>query len=104
MNFLAILPLPRPLPSAINLYEITCAVLKQTSKLPELPSRLEKEQLIKVAHLEKRFEVAKLTNAISVLTDGVLSMKTTLVGIIQVSLALNHHFIYYIYFFSRAYS
>lgn len=45
---------------------------------------MEKEKLREVAHLDERFEVAKLTNAISVLTDGVLQMQTTLVGIIQV--------------------
>ena len=49
-----------------------------------LPLVWKKEKLREVAHLDGRYEVARLTNGISVLTDGVLQMQTTLVGIIQV--------------------
>jgi len=37
------------------------------------------------AQLDERFEVAKLTHSISVFTEGVLMMKTTLVGVVKVS-------------------
>ena len=36
------------------------------------------------AQLDKRYQVARLTHDISVFTEGVLMMKTTLVGIIKV--------------------
>ena len=40
------------------------------------------------AQLDERFEVARLTHSISVFTEGILMMKTTLVGVIKVRL---HH-------------
>lgn len=36
------------------------------------------------AQLDERFEVARLTHSISVFTEGILMMKTTLVGVIKV--------------------
>jgi WASH complex subunit strumpellin len=36
------------------------------------------------AQLDERYKVARLTHDISVLTEGMLLMKTTLVGIIKV--------------------
>ncbi|XP_067001738.2 WASH complex subunit 5 [Anabrus simplex] len=56
----------------------------QTSVIKELPTRLEKEKLREFAQLEDRHEVARLTHAVSVLTEGILMMKSTLVGIIHV--------------------
>lgn len=56
----------------------------QTNSLIELPTRLMKDKLKSCAQLEERFEVAELTNSISVFTEGVLAMKTTLVGVIQI--------------------
>lgn len=56
----------------------------QTNTLQELPTRLMKDQLKNYAQLDERFEIAKLTNAISVFTEGVLAMKTTLVGVVQI--------------------
>ncbi|KAI1284886.1 hypothetical protein HDE_12453 [Halotydeus destructor] len=56
----------------------------QTNDIKELPTRLMKDQLKQFAVLEQRHEVAKLTHAISVFTEGILMMKTTLVGIIQI--------------------
>ena len=57
----------------------------QTNKLKELPTRLEKDKLREYAQLDDRFEVAKLTHSISVFSEGILHMKTTLVGIIRVN-------------------
>ena len=56
----------------------------QTNNLKELPTRLMKDQLKSCAQLDERFEIAQLTNSISVFTEGVLAMKTTLVGVIQI--------------------
>nr|XP_014350179.1 PREDICTED: WASH complex subunit strumpellin [Latimeria chalumnae] len=56
----------------------------QTHEIMEVPTRLDKDKLKDYAHLGARFEVARLTHAISIFTEGILMMKTTLVGIIKV--------------------
>ncbi|OTF76996.1 WASH complex subunit strumpellin-like protein [Euroglyphus maynei] len=56
----------------------------QTNTLRELPTRLMKDQLKNYAQLDERYEIARLTHSISVFTEGVLAMKTTLVGVIQI--------------------
>nr|XP_056710522.1 WASH complex subunit 5 [Euleptes europaea] len=56
----------------------------QTHDIIEVPTRLDKDKLRDYAQLGPRYEVAKLTNAISIFTEGILMMKTTLVGIIKV--------------------
>ncbi|XP_077547549.1 WASH complex subunit strump isoform X4 [Haemaphysalis longicornis] len=56
----------------------------QTSAVRELPTRLMKDQLRSYAQLEQRHEVARLTHSISVFTEGILMMKKTLVGIVQI--------------------
>lgn len=55
----------------------------QTNHLKELPERLEKEKVREYAQLEDRYKIAKLTFNISVFTDGILAMKKTLVGVIE---------------------
>ncbi|XP_075161165.1 WASH complex subunit strump [Haematobia irritans] len=55
----------------------------QTDVLKELPTRLEKEKLKEYAQFEDRYTVAKLTHSISVFTEGILMMKKTLVGVIE---------------------
>lgn len=56
----------------------------QTHNIVEVPTRLDKDKLRDYAQLSSRYEVARLTHAISVFTEGILMMKTTLVGIIKV--------------------
>jgi len=56
----------------------------QTQKIPELPTRLEKEKMKEYSQLDARYEVARLTHEISVFTEGMLMMKTTLVGVIKI--------------------
>ncbi|XP_040287602.1 WASH complex subunit 5 [Bufo bufo] len=56
----------------------------QTHDIIEVPTRLDKDKLRDYAQLGARYEVARLTNAISIFTEGILMMKTTLVGIIKV--------------------
>ncbi|CRL01964.1 CLUMA_CG015404, isoform A [Clunio marinus] len=55
----------------------------QTNHLKELPERLEKDKVREFAQLDERFKIAKLTFNISVFTDGILAMKKTLVGVIE---------------------
>ncbi|XP_054154297.1 WASH complex subunit 5-like isoform X2 [Oppia nitens] len=56
----------------------------QTNNIKELPTRLMKDQMKTYSQLEERHEVAKLTHSISVFTEGILAMKATLIGIIQI--------------------
>ncbi|KAK3754472.1 hypothetical protein QZH41_018991, partial [Actinostola sp. cb2023] len=56
----------------------------QTHNIKEVPTRLEKDKLREYAQFDERYQIAKLTHAISVFTEGILMMKTTLVGIIKV--------------------
>ncbi|XP_041046075.1 WASH complex subunit 5 isoform X1 [Carcharodon carcharias] len=56
----------------------------QTHSIMEVPTRLDKDKLKDYAQLGSRYEVARLTHAISIFTEGILMMKTTLVGIIKV--------------------
>lgn len=58
----------------------------QTSAISEVPTRLEKDRVKDFAHLEHRYDVAKLTRDISVFTEGMYMMKKTLVGVKQVKL------------------
>ncbi|EFA77215.1 hypothetical protein PPL_12424 [Heterostelium album PN500] len=56
----------------------------QTNSIKELPTKIEKERLRDFAQLDQRYELAMATNAVSVFTEGILAMETTLVGVIQV--------------------
>ncbi|XP_020897630.1 WASH complex subunit 5 [Exaiptasia diaphana] len=56
----------------------------QTHSIKEVPTRLEKDKLREYAQFDERYKIAKLTHGISVFTEGILMMKTTLVGIIKV--------------------
>lgn len=55
----------------------------QTNNLLELPERLEKDKIREFSQLDERYKIAKLTFSISVFTDGILAMKKTLVGVIE---------------------
>uniref|UniRef100_A0A1A9W7M3 WASH complex subunit strumpellin n=1 Tax=Glossina brevipalpis TaxID=37001 RepID=A0A1A9W7M3_9MUSC len=55
----------------------------QTDVLKELPTRLEKDKLKEYAQFEDRYMVSKLTHSVAVFTEGILMMKTTLVGVIE---------------------
>lgn len=56
----------------------------QTNKLSELPTKVEKDRLKEFAQPEDRYRLARATHAVSVFTEGILAMETTLVGIIEV--------------------
>ncbi|XP_001948165.2 WASH complex subunit 5 [Acyrthosiphon pisum] len=71
------------IPETMFKYMTKIATL-QTDIIKEIPTRLEKDKLNDYAQLDERLEVAKLTNAVSVLTEGVLCMKSTLVGVVEI--------------------
>jgi len=56
----------------------------QTNSIQELPTKVEKEKLRDFAQLDQRYDLARATHSVSVFTEGILAMETTLVGIIQV--------------------
>lgn len=56
----------------------------QTNVMMEVPTRLDKDKLKDYAQLDTRFEIAQITHSISVFTQGILRMKTTLVGIVSI--------------------
>eukprot|EP01147_Barroeca_monosierra_P001097 gene1097-4325_t len=56
----------------------------QTKKMKDLPTRLEKDQLKDHAQLELRERISELTYKISIFTEGILMMKSTLVGVVEV--------------------
>lgn len=67
-----------------TMFEALAKIIKiQTESIKELPTRLEKDKLREYAQLDERYAVAKYTYSISVFTEGILMMKTTLVGVIE---------------------
>lgn len=56
----------------------------QTTRLKELPQKIEKEEIGEYAQAEDRYTLAKNTHRISVFTEGILAMDATLIGIIEV--------------------
>eukprot|EP00771_Trimastix_marina_P004021 gnl/Trimastix_PCT/750.p1 GENE.gnl/Trimastix_PCT/750~~gnl/Trimastix_PCT/750.p1 ORF type:complete len:1166 (-),score=486.01 gnl/Trimastix_PCT/750:907-4029(-) len=56
----------------------------QTNRLRELPAKLPKDQLREFAQYDVRQHLAAATHQISVFTEGILAMKKTLIGVIQV--------------------
>ena len=74
-----------------TMFEILFKIIKlQTTTMRELPTRLEKDKLKDFAQLDERAQVAKLTHSISVFTEGILSMKTTLMGVVKASGLVSH--------------
>ncbi|KAL1518312.1 hypothetical protein ABEB36_001954 [Hypothenemus hampei] len=54
----------------------------QTSVIKNIPSRVEKDRLKDFAQLDERFEFAQLTHSVSIFSQGMRMMKSTLVGVI----------------------
>lgn len=55
----------------------------RTNVLKPIPNRVEKADFKDYAQLDDRFRVAQLTYRLSVFTEGILMMKKTLVGVIE---------------------
>ncbi|CAO1331812.1 unnamed protein product [Diamesa serratosioi] len=67
-----------------SIFELLKSIIDlQTNNLKELPMLLDKDKLKEFAQLDDRYKIAKLTFTISVFTDGILAMKKTLVGVIE---------------------
>eukprot|EP00049_Salpingoeca_infusionum_P018780 m.358747 g.358747 ORF g.358747 m.358747 type:complete len:1177 (-) comp18266_c0_seq1:307-3837(-) len=56
----------------------------QTQSLQEVPTRLDKERMEEFSQQDLRYQVAQLTYQISIFTEGILLMKKTLVGVVQI--------------------
>eukprot|EP01114_Cavostelium_apophysatum_P004875 TRINITY_DN1530_c0_g1_i1.p1 TRINITY_DN1530_c0_g1~~TRINITY_DN1530_c0_g1_i1.p1 ORF type:complete len:883 (+),score=302.78 TRINITY_DN1530_c0_g1_i1:200-2848(+) len=68
-----------------TMFETLAQIIElQTRELRELPTKVEKDKLSDYAQLEQRYNLARLTHSISVFTEGILAMETTLVGIVKV--------------------
>ena len=69
----------------ISIFQVLAQIIQlKTNVLKDLPNRIERAKLKQYAQLEERNMLAHLTKQISILTSGVLAMKTTLMGVITV--------------------
>ncbi|XP_063976642.1 WASH complex subunit 5 [Diachasmimorpha longicaudata] len=56
----------------------------ETNIFKEIPTKLYKDKLKEYAQLEERLQMAKLTYAVSVFTNGVLSLRSVSLGVLRV--------------------
>jgi len=69
----------------VNMFQILNDIIStQTTSMQDLPPRLDKATVKDYAQLEQRYRLARSTHQVSVFTEGVLAMETTLVGMIEV--------------------
>ena len=54
-----------------------------THKMKIMPQKIERIHLVNYAQLDERYTLARATHQVSVFTRGILNMKTTLIGIVQ---------------------
>lgn len=67
-----------------TIFEILARIIEiQTDVLREVPTRLDKSKIRDYAQLDERYTIAKNTYYISVFTEGILMMKKTLVGVVE---------------------
>lgn len=58
------------------MFDLLSQIIKiQTSQLREVPPKVNKEDIIKYAQLPTRLSLAKLTQQVSIFTEGLLSME-----------------------------
>lgn len=62
---------------------ITEYIYNETKVIKKMPARIEKSMLKEYAQLDQRKLIASFTMKISALTEGILTMQTTLVGVIE---------------------
>ena len=68
-----------------NMFSILNEIVElQTHELVELPGKVARAELREWGQLEPRHQLARATHRVSVLTEGVLKMQTTLLGVIKV--------------------
>lgn len=56
----------------------------QTNKMREIPTRLPRDQMKEFAQLDDRYELASATYEVSKYTEGILAMKKTLMGVVEI--------------------
>ncbi|VDO92639.1 unnamed protein product [Soboliphyme baturini] len=56
----------------------------QATGFKEVPTHVPKDHLRDYAQDEERFKIAKFTNSVSVLAEGMLMLKTTVLGVIEI--------------------
>lgn len=65
-----------------SVFELLSSIITlQTKTIPELPTKVEKDQVRTFACLDDRAQLSRITYAVSVYTEGILAMQTTLVGV-----------------------
>ena len=63
-----------------NVFAVLDTIIKlQTHNLKTLPTKFERKYLKEYSQLAERHTLAKATHGVSVFTEGILAMKTTLV-------------------------
>eukprot|EP00736_Rhodelphis_marinus_P001211 Rmarinus@m.276 len=68
-----------------SMFEVLKEIVNiRTTSLKEIPTKIEKHQLRDYAQLPERYHLARATHRISVMTEGILAMEKTLVGVIEV--------------------
>ena len=68
-----------------NMFSVLNEIIElQSHSLKELPVKVSRNELREWAQLEQRHRLARATHRVSVLTEGVLTMQTTSLGVVQV--------------------
>lgn len=68
-----------------SVFRILAGIIKlKTTGMTEVPVKIENLALKKYAQLNERYRLARATNEVSKYTEGILAMKVTLLGIIEV--------------------
>jgi len=68
----------------VNMFRVLNDIIQvHTGSLKELPPRLERQGMKDYAQLEQRYLLARATQQVSVLTEGILAMEATLLGIVE---------------------
>lgn len=66
-----------------SIFRVVLEIVKIRNGMKAIPNRVEKADFKDYAQLESRFRLAQLTCKLSVFTEGILMMKKTLVGVIE---------------------
>lgn len=68
-----------------SVFKVLAEIIEiQTNHLKPLPVKFETQYLKDFAQLDERYQLARLTNQVSVFTEGVLAMEQTLLGVVRV--------------------
>ena len=69
-----------------SVFQLLDAIIRlQTEQLKPIPTKMERKFLADYAQLELRFSLSRFTHEISVFTQGILAIKTTIMGIVRIN-------------------